>query len=97
MQQLLYEDPPEMIAENKKSQGNDALKRGPKYYDDAIKCYTAAIEAKSSDNKANAVYYSNRAAVQVCKCCWREEFGGCRALKCDIRGPASEAKFRESY
>eukprot|EP00286_Rhodomonas_abbreviata_P009667 CAMPEP_0181336852 /NCGR_PEP_ID=MMETSP1101-20121128/27667_1 /TAXON_ID=46948 /ORGANISM="Rhodomonas abbreviata, Strain Caron Lab Isolate" /LENGTH=428 /DNA_ID=CAMNT_0023447229 /DNA_START=9 /DNA_END=1296 /DNA_ORIENTATION=- len=66
-QQLLYEDPPEVIAENKKTQGNDALKRGPKYYDDAIKLYTSAIDAGSSDAKANAVYYSNRAAVQLLK------------------------------
>jgi len=83
-QQLLYEDPPEEIAENKKQQGNDALKRGPKYYDDAIKCYTAAIDAGSSDNKANAVYYSNRAAVQLLKRNFGKVIEDCEsALKLD--------------
>jgi len=62
---LAMPDPPEEIAEDFKKKGNDALKRGPKYYRDAVEFYTQAITAKSPIAKNNSVYYSNRAAVQL--------------------------------
>jgi hypothetical protein len=46
-------------------QGNDMVKAGPKYYRDALVCYTQALDQKSSIAANNSVYYSNRAAVQL--------------------------------
>uniref|UniRef100_A0A7S3XT11 Hsp70-Hsp90 organising protein n=1 Tax=Heterosigma akashiwo TaxID=2829 RepID=A0A7S3XT11_HETAK len=49
------------MAEEWKSKGNDALKA--KNYDEAIECYTKAIELDGS----NHVYYSNRSAAYLSK------------------------------
>jgi hypothetical protein len=38
---------------------------GPRYYKEAITHYSEAIQAKSPDTKKNAIYYSNRAAVEL--------------------------------
>ena len=67
MVQLQAEDPPHEQAENLKLRGNQALKRGPKYYNDAIDLYTQALAAKSDRPEQNAVILSNRAAVQLLK------------------------------
>ena len=53
------------MAERAKHKGNHSLKRGPRYYKDAIQHYTEAIEAGSSDEAKNAIYHSNRAAVNL--------------------------------
>jgi tetratricopeptide (TPR) repeat protein len=58
-------DPPEEIAERAKQKGNYFLKRGPRYYKDAVTHYTEAIEARGSDAKKNSIYHSNRAAVEL--------------------------------
>lgn len=65
LQALIYEDPPEVRAENFKDQGNECFKQGKKYYNDAIIYYTKAIEQNSPDNTKNSVYFTNRAAVDL--------------------------------
>ncbi|KAL6068517.1 Tetratricopeptide repeat protein 4 [Balamuthia mandrillaris] len=66
LQHLIYEDEtPETIAENYKQQGNEVLKQGAKFYRDAIKCYTMALEQNSPNQKNNSIYYSNRAHVHL--------------------------------
>ena len=62
---LKIPDPPEEIAERAKTKGNHFLKRGPRYYKEAIKHYTEAIQAGGKDDAKNAIYYSNRAAVEL--------------------------------
>ena len=65
MDKLRQPDAPEEVAERAKQKGNHFLKRGPRYYKEAIKHYTEAIDAKSADAQQNAIYHSNRAAVQL--------------------------------
>jgi len=63
---LLYQDStPEEIADRLKDKGNEALKRGKKYYNDAIKHYSEGIAQKCSDNKLQSILFSNRAAVNL--------------------------------
>jgi tetratricopeptide (TPR) repeat protein len=65
MDMLKIPDPPEEIAERAKQKGNHFLKRGPRYYKEAIAHYTEAIQAGGKDDAKNAIYYSNRAAVEL--------------------------------
>jgi len=66
IQNLMYDDQTaEEIAENFKEQGNTCLSRGKRYYEDAIKFYTKAIEQPFKNDKKRSLYYSNRAAVNL--------------------------------
>lgn len=66
IQSLVYDgETPESLAEHFKSQGNDCVKRGKKYFNDAVEYYSQAIEQGSSDSVANSVYHCNRAQVQL--------------------------------
>jgi len=72
LQSLVYDDQtPVEIAENFKDQGNACFTKGKKYYEDAIKFYTQAIDQPVKDDKKRSVYFSNRAAVNL----QRENFG----------------------
>ncbi len=51
------------IAERFKRKGNDALKRGPKFYDEAIGYYTEALQAKCNIAENNSIYHSNRSVA----------------------------------
>ena len=53
---------PLQIAERFKRKGNDALKRGPKFYDEAIGFYSEALLAKCNIPENESIYYSNRRA-----------------------------------
>jgi hypothetical protein len=54
------------IAERFKRKGNDALKKGPKFYDEAIGYYTQALQAKCNIAENNSIYLSNR-SVPLCR------------------------------
>ena len=41
------------------------MKKGKRYYKDAIIYYTQALEQKSPIAENNSIYYSNRAAVHL--------------------------------
>ncbi|EKX36527.1 hypothetical protein GUITHDRAFT_155219, partial [Guillardia theta CCMP2712] len=84
MELLKTPDPPEYIAETLKDKGNAALKRGPKYYEDAVKFYTEALEAKSPLPQQNAILLCNRAAVQLLRKNWGKVIEDTReAIKLD--------------
>ncbi|CAG8471648.1 11547_t:CDS:2 [Dentiscutata heterogama] len=51
LQSLIYEGPPEEVAENFKNQGNECFKIGKSQYQDAINFYTKALETNCQDNK----------------------------------------------
>lgn len=65
LQQLIYEDPPEFVAEGFKNKGNEALKQGRRAWKDAHLFYTQGIDVNCSDNNLNSILYSNRAHVQL--------------------------------
>mmetsp|Transcript_37270 Transcript_37270/g.72723 ORF Transcript_37270/g.72723 Transcript_37270/m.72723 type:complete len:437 (+) Transcript_37270:139-1449(+) len=95
MTQLQGEDPPHMRAEELKKKGNAALKRGPKYYSDAIDLYTQALDCKSDQPEQNAIILSNRAAVQLLKKNWGKVIEDCsEAIKLDASN--SKAYYRAS-
>eukprot|EP00802_Teleaulax_amphioxeia_P014505 Tamp_14572.p1 GENE.Tamp_14572~~Tamp_14572.p1 ORF type:complete len:460 (-),score=116.12 Tamp_14572:238-1530(-) len=84
MAMLKNPDPPEEIAERAKSKGNYYLKRGPRYYKDAVQHYTEAIEARGKDAKKNAIYHSNRAAVELLRKNYGKVVEDCKmAMKLD--------------
>ncbi|CAG8475500.1 4871_t:CDS:2 [Acaulospora morrowiae] len=65
LQSLLFDGPPEEIAENFKRQGNECFKEGRTKYQDAIVFYTKALETNCSDNKIIEACLANRAAVNL--------------------------------
>ncbi|CAG8543874.1 7674_t:CDS:2 [Dentiscutata erythropus] len=65
LQSLIYEGPPEEIAENFKNQGNECFKTGKSQYQDAINFYTKALETNCQDNKIIEACLTNRAAVNL--------------------------------
>ncbi|RIB16624.1 hypothetical protein C2G38_2189450 [Gigaspora rosea] len=65
LQSLLYDGPPEEIAENFKNQGNESFKAGKSQYQDAINYYTKALETNCQDNKIIEACLTNRAAVNL--------------------------------
>ncbi|CAG8735928.1 13664_t:CDS:2 [Cetraspora pellucida] len=65
LQSLIYEGPPEEIAENFKNQGNECFKAGKSQYQDAINYYTKALEANCQDNTIIEACLTNRAAVNL--------------------------------
>ncbi|CAG8446253.1 13567_t:CDS:2 [Acaulospora morrowiae] len=65
LQSLLFDGPPEEIAENFKRQGNECFKEGRTKYQDAISFYTKALETNCSDNKIIEACLANRAAVNL--------------------------------
>merc|ERR1712113_645951 len=66
MQSLMYdESTADERAENWKKQGNECLKRGKKYYKDALTYYSKALDEKILDKTKNSIYLSNRAHVQL--------------------------------
>ncbi|KAA6383953.1 MAG: putative tetratricopeptide repeat protein 4 [Streblomastix strix] len=67
LQSLLYDQDPEVAAENLKEQGNLALKKGKIHWDEAINFFTQAIAANSPIKKNVSIYYSNRAYIQLLK------------------------------
>ena len=62
---LEQEGTPEETAENWKHRGNQFFSVGEHQYVEAIACYTKAIQQNGSNTKANSIYYSNRAAVNL--------------------------------
>eukprot|EP00958_Prasinococcus_capsulatus_P028240 scaffold6454_cov229-Prasinococcus_capsulatus_cf.AAC.3 len=65
MQSIMYEESTvEERADNWKNQGNECLKRGKKYYKDALVYYSKALDEKIPDKKKNSIYLSNRSHVQ---------------------------------
>ena len=62
IQSLLYDGPPQEIAANFKSKGNECMQSGQ--IREAIKYYTQAIQAVGND-KMKSILYSNRAAAQM--------------------------------
>jgi tetratricopeptide (TPR) repeat protein len=65
LQSLIYDGPPEEVAENFKNQGNDCFKVGKSQYKDAISYYTKALETNCKDNKIIEACLTNRAAVNL--------------------------------
>ncbi|CAG8477338.1 2960_t:CDS:2, partial [Dentiscutata erythropus] len=62
LQSLVYEGPPEEVAENFKNQENEYFKAGKK---DAINFYTKVLETNCQDNKIIKACLTNRAAVNL--------------------------------
>eukprot|EP00899_Mesostigma_viride_P029603 jgi/Mesvir1/9828/Mv19663-RA.1 len=65
IQALMYDDDPVEVAENFKRQGNHALTRGAPFYNNAVKFYTQALEAKAGIPENDSIYLSNRAHVYL--------------------------------
>ncbi|CDS12173.1 hypothetical protein LRAMOSA04368 [Lichtheimia ramosa] len=65
LQSLVYDGPPEEIAENFKNQGNECFKEGKMKYKDAIDYYTRALDIDCKDQKINEACLANRAAVNL--------------------------------
>lgn len=65
LQALLYDGTPEENATNFKEQGNEAFKRGPSGYQDALIFYTKGINEKPNNPFFLAQLYNNRAAVHL--------------------------------
>ena len=65
LQALLYEGTAEEIAANFKDQGNEAFKKGPASYKDALIFYTKGIDQKANDPLLNAQLLNNRSAVHL--------------------------------
>jgi len=65
IQALLLDDPPEVVAENMKVSGNEALKHGARGAHDAIAFYDKAIACKSSITANVSTYYGNRAQANL--------------------------------
>lgn len=63
LQSVLYDDTPEAVAQNFKTQGNDALKRG--LVDDAIIFYKKAVETNCKDANLMSSVHSNLALVYL--------------------------------
>lgn len=55
----------ESAAVELKEQGNEFVKKGKKYYSDAIDCYTRAINQKALSDGDQSILYSNRAHVNI--------------------------------
>ncbi|GBB84267.1 hypothetical protein RclHR1_01090006 [Rhizophagus clarus] len=65
LQSLIYDGPPEEVAENFKNQGNECFKVGKSQYKDAINFYTKALQTDCKDNKIIEACLTNRAAVNL--------------------------------
>ncbi|CAI2181091.1 17447_t:CDS:2 [Funneliformis geosporum] len=65
LQTLIYDGPPEEVAENFKNQGNECFKVGKSQYKDAIEYYTKALDTKCKDDKIIEACLTNRAAVNL--------------------------------
>ncbi|RIA99656.1 hypothetical protein C1645_684710 [Glomus cerebriforme] len=65
LQSLIYDGPPEEVAENFKNQGNECFKVGKSQYKDAINYYTKALETNCKDNKIIEACLTNRAAANL--------------------------------
>jgi len=76
LQSLIYDDSPDVVADNFKTQGNEAFKAGRKRYRDAIEFYSKGIAAKPTNTTTLAQLYTNRAAVNL-------ELGNYRSVKDD--------------
>ncbi|CAG8493934.1 665_t:CDS:2 [Dentiscutata heterogama] len=65
LQSLIYEGPPEEVAENFKNQGNECFKTGKSQYQDAINFYMKALETNCQDNRIIEACLTNRAAINL--------------------------------
>ena len=66
LQSLLYDDEDrDFSAENLKVQGNEALRKGKKFYSHAVDFYTQALDVQSENAALNSTILSNRAHVQL--------------------------------
>nr|CAG8583942.1 12333_t:CDS:2 [Entrophospora candida] len=82
LQSLIYDGPPEEIAENFKNQGNECFKSGKSHYQDAINFYTKALDTDCKDNKIIEACLTNRAAVNLELQNYRRVLNDCaKALK----------------
>ncbi|KAK2964643.1 putative Tetratricopeptide repeat protein 4 like protein [Blattamonas nauphoetae] len=73
LQSMIYDNPPAVIADHYKIEGNNYLKKGKEFYDKAIKSYTLALDQNSPDLVQVSIYYANRAQVHLLK----GNFGRC--------------------
>lgn len=79
LQALLYHgETPESLAELFKKNGNEQLKKGKKYFKDAVLYYSRGLAEGSSDNKVNSVLHSNRAQVYLLKSLWPKVVDDCK-------------------
>ncbi len=63
---MIYEDgTPMERAENFKRQGNNMVKRGEKFYEEAVVYYSQALDEDYEDDAFRSILYSNRAQVQL--------------------------------
>jgi hypothetical protein len=63
---LDYDGTPEEAAESEKIKGNNALARNnSQAIDEALNHYNRAISLKSKDQKANSIYFANRAQINL--------------------------------
>ncbi|CAG8610887.1 1966_t:CDS:2 [Funneliformis mosseae] len=82
LQTLIYDGPPEEIAENFKNQGNECFKVGKSQYNDALEYYTKALDIKCKDDKIIEACLTNRAAVNLELENYRKVLADCsKALK----------------
>ncbi|PVU88219.1 hypothetical protein BB559_005351 [Furculomyces boomerangus] len=77
IQSLVYEGPPEEIAENFKEQGNDCFKS--KRYADATKYYTQGLDQEFENDKLKEALYLNRAAANLEQQNYRKVINDCSA------------------
>ncbi|KAL4438075.1 hypothetical protein ABPG74_016854 [Tetrahymena malaccensis] len=68
LQNLMFDDTPENLAQNFKRQGNEHFKKGEgkRYFiRQALNAYTEGIEARSSEKDVNAQLHNNRALMNM--------------------------------
>jgi len=84
LEHLEEEGSPEEVAENHKNLGNACFRSAAYRWDEAIHHYSIAISQQTSNLRANSIYFSNRAAVQLAKGNYGKAIRDCvEALKLD--------------